>query len=540
MNALYRSRKTPLYRTMKQVLIAGMSASIALAAGTVHALGQCPIYALQDNGLNDTQFFTVEIDPITKETLTTNLGPEYPGLDVEGLAIHPVTGELYATSGDDAVLAEDVGVLYQVNKATGELTRIGKAYDGEISALAFSKDGQHLWGWVDRQGFIEIDPVTGVGTMLVPVAELMIEDITTGLSADGHNILYGVAGNKLYAYDVDADSPEIIACDNLPSEAEAVEMLADGSLLYALHSTGDTQIHQFGLDDQCKILNIASIPTQYYDIEGLAVPSSCAGYCPPGKWQTALDSFDDASEAIGGKTVFGGNSFEIYSLSMKQEGNQVTVVIRSNLPLTGLNYGGKNINWGDLFLDFSGNAKGGTILGSGRVVGSTGVYGVRFSAGNDSGVSQLGLYEVNRTKYVGSSNYGWSHLKQFKDSAISAGATPSLGDVAIDKSYFKKFDQKSQVPTSISSGLFVSGLASPSATALANYNVDLTGAFLDPDGAMYNVTSQDGNPPEIYTISFSFEKTSEMTGDFVAYLFTECLNDGVALVGHFDDCPDEE
>lgn len=537
MNILHRSQNTLLYRTMKQVLIAGVSAGMVLTTSTVHAIGECPIYALQDNGLNNTQFFTVEIDPVTQETLTTNLGPEYPGLDVEGLAIHPTTGELFATSGDDPALAEDIGVLYKVNKTTGELTRIGKAYDGEISALAFSKDGAHLWGWVDRQGFIEIDPETGAGSMLVPVPELMIEDITTSIDAEGHNILYGVAGNQLYAYDVDAEVPEIINCDSLPSEAEAVEMLADGSLLYALHSSGDTQIHQFDLDEQCKIINTATIPTQYYDIEGLAVPSSCAGECPAGEWQTAVDSFNDASEAISGRTEFGGNSYEIYSLSMKQEGNQVTVVIRANLPLSGNMYGGRNINWGDLILDFSGNAKAGTVFSN---QANTGVYGVRFSAGNDSGVSQLGLYEASSLKYVASANYGWQHLKHFKNYAANAGATPSLGDVAIDSSYFTKFDQKSQVPTSLANGLFVSGLGTPSASALTDYEVDLSGAFLDPRSAMYNVTSQDGNPPEIYTISFSFEKTPEMTGDFVAYLFTECLNDGVALVGHFDDCPDAE
>ena len=57
MDTLHRSNNTLLYRTMKQVLIAGVSAGMALTAGTAHAIGECPIYALQDNGLNNSYNF---------------------------------------------------------------------------------------------------------------------------------------------------------------------------------------------------------------------------------------------------------------------------------------------------------------------------------------------------------------------------------------------------------------------------------------------------------------------------------------------------
>jgi hypothetical protein len=155
-------------------------------------------------------------------------------------------------------------------------------------------------------------------------------------------------------------------------------------------------------------------------------------------------------------------------------------------------------------------------------------------------VSQLGLYAVSGTKYVGDKNYGWSHLKQFANEAKKPGATPSLGDLDFNKAYFKKYDQSKKVPTSIATGQYLSGLGQPEASVFEDYDYALPGAFLDARASTYNKASIDGTPPNIQVISFTFERTPEMTGDFVAYLFTECLNDGIALKGTFEDCPDEE
>jgi hypothetical protein len=574
-----------------------------------------PIYGVQDNLLNDTQLFKAYVDPVSKAVLVENLGPEYLGLDIEGLAFHPVTGDLYVSSGDDSANPDDMGVLYRVDTETGALTRLGKLYQGEVSSLTFSADGQKLWGWVDYDGvLVEIDysalsdgevTLDEVMTHHTDAPQLHIESLTTGVNSEGHTVLHGAANRDIISFNV--NTGELNRCANVfRSQSEVIEMLADGSLLFALHNNKRPAIYRAEFDAvNCglEVVDTIPMPAAYYDIESLAVPPyACvveepvaeepvveepiaeepvveepvveepiaeepvveepvveepiAQVCPITPWQTVIDSPNDASEAIGGKTVFGGNGFEIYSLSMQQMGDEVTVVIRANLPLEGLEYGGKNINWGDLMLDFSANAQGGKVFemkmpkatkqNPNPVMPKSGVYAVRFSAANDSGVSELGLYDVISNKSVVSSNYGWSHLKQYLDNAkvdfSGNPVVPSLGDVSIDNSYFANFNSGSKVPTSIVAGNFLGGLGEPNLDAMSSFDHTVpAGVVFNKKSAMYGVTMKDGNPPELYTIAFSFTRTPEMTGAFTAYLFTECMNDGVALRGSFEeDCPDEE
>ncbi|WP_353572825.1 hypothetical protein [Candidatus Albibeggiatoa sp. nov. BB20] len=73
------------------------------------------IYGVQDDSLNDSQFFT--IDPET--LITKSLGGLYVGYDIEALDIHPISNELYAASGDDPAIGYPNGYLYKVNPETG-------------------------------------------------------------------------------------------------------------------------------------------------------------------------------------------------------------------------------------------------------------------------------------------------------------------------------------------------------------------------------------------------------------------------------------
>lgn len=564
-----------LSRAIRQVLTAGFMSGLMFGVANTAIAASCPTYGLQDNKLNDTQFFTMLIGG-NGSIQTANLGAEYKGYDIEGLTIHPLTGELYASSGDDAVDGNPIGGLYKVNKATGGLTYIGQAYEGEISALEFSKDGQKLYGWVDRQGLIEINPLTAASKMLYANAHAMIEDITTGTNAKGESIIYGVAGNKLYAYNLTANAPELLACDTLPSEAESIEMLADGTLLYGLHDGEESKLYQVALHDGCKVLNQGSLDTQvYYDIEGLATPSSC-GTCPPDEtpWQYVYDSFTDGSDSWG----FGGSSYEIYAMGVKQEGDLITVAVATNTAMEGVASGDVNIALGDVFFDFSGAAANGgkvfnnqpnidanaaTAIKNAQIEAENqvtieknktlpankqiklksllaykplveGVYGVRFTSANDAGVSGLGLYSVIGSKAVGSTNHGYSSLKAYTDTANNYKANPSLGHVPLDATYFKGYASGGQTPNVISSGNLASTLLPASSSAMQSLNFDLTGAKVDARNV--SKASKPGTPPQIQVVAFSFKRPANFKGDFTAYLFTECINDGVALKGSIKVC----
>lgn len=218
----------------------------------------CIVYVLHDGELNNTQLFTVLPD-INFETKA--LGPVYTGHDIEGMDIHPKTGRLYVTSGDDPSKAHPNGHLYEVNMNTGDLMPIGSTSFGEVSAISFHPQDGTLWGWADGEGLIHIDPATG-NSSLVLATPLGIEDVTW--SKDGSR-LYGVENTTLYEYDKGIVT---VKCDNFPSEVESLDMYGENTMLFGLHQASDTGIHLFNIDS-CSIDFSMNIDTPYDDIEGI-------------------------------------------------------------------------------------------------------------------------------------------------------------------------------------------------------------------------------------------------------------------------------
>jgi hypothetical protein len=106
------------------------SEEIAIAPAT------CQLYAVHDKGVNDAQFFTVNLDNF----MVTPLGPLYKNHDIEALAVHPETDMLYAAAGDKATDGKP-GDFYRVDGQTGELFSIGGTGFTDIEDLAFSPDG---------------------------------------------------------------------------------------------------------------------------------------------------------------------------------------------------------------------------------------------------------------------------------------------------------------------------------------------------------------------------------------------------------------
>jgi len=222
----------------------------------------CLVYGVNDMGLNNTQFFVID----TADNFTVSaLGTEKTGADIEGLAIK-TAGDLFASSGNDADKNYPKGHLYSVNTTDGSMTAIGATGFDEVSAIAFNKAGE-LWGWADKQGLIQIDTTTGQGT-LVLASTFGIEDIAWNTDS---SVLYGIAGTTLYAY-TPATGQVTEQCTNFPSEVEAIDMLADGSLVFALHADDDTNIYAYDIAT-CRIDASAPIATDYNDIEGIA--SAC-------------------------------------------------------------------------------------------------------------------------------------------------------------------------------------------------------------------------------------------------------------------------
>ncbi len=238
------------------------------------------LYGVHDEGLNDSYFFT--IDPSTLEV--TQLPEVCYGCDIEGLDIHPQTGELYASAGDDT---QKPGHLYSVNKGTGGLTALGSTGFDEVDALSFNPTTGVLWGWAQDGGLLRFDSLPSPSATLVWApddGEWEVEDLTWNAAG---TILYGAKnlhgnhkpdshgpelGIELLAYDT-TTVPAVVTpvCSTLVGsmEIEALDTLPGDQLIFGYH---DHKALVVGVLDvgSCNLVAQEEISTPYNDVEGLA------------------------------------------------------------------------------------------------------------------------------------------------------------------------------------------------------------------------------------------------------------------------------
>ena len=227
----------------------------------------CQLYGVHDQGLNNTQFFT--ISPETFEVKA--LGDMKKAHDIEALDIHPQTAELFAASGKDTNIK---GHLYQLNAQTGKLTSIGSTGFKEIDGLSFHPDGT-LWGWATGDGLITIDTTTGEAELVVGYPG-EVEDLTWNMAG---TLLFGIeneqdnpdSGIKLLAYDGNTVK---ILCEELTQslEIEALDTLPDDTLIFGRHGNGNLPLGVMDVTN-CQILAEQKITTHYNDVEGIAWPT---------------------------------------------------------------------------------------------------------------------------------------------------------------------------------------------------------------------------------------------------------------------------
>ncbi|MEB3269759.1 MAG: XDD3 family exosortase-dependent surface protein [Leptolyngbya sp.] len=236
---------------------------------------------------------------------------------------------------------------------------------------------------------------------------------------------------------------------------------------------------------------------------------------PTATIQYTADSVTDGvtGGVIGGSAVPG---FELYGMGYVQRGDRLYVGFSTHLPiggydqsLVGVPVAGGSIAWGDLFLNFSGQS-----FDQALAVGD--LYGIRFDAANDSGVPQLGLYRVTTVQSVTALNSGFDSLNQYITTVVQQGGTPDMGAVPLDGSYF---NQTIAMGNAIATGtLLASDVTFIRDFSAHGFAADFGfGANLPATGA--------------FTYGFSVGTEKLPLGEFVAHVFAECINDGLAFRG---------
>jgi len=473
------------------------------------------VYGIHDESLNDSQFIT--LDPMQGFAIAP-LGPLHSGLDIEAIDLN-IHNELYAAAGDDS---QYPGYLYRVNAYTGELAAIGSTGFSEIDGITFNPIDNSLWGWAQGIGLIQIDAATAHASV-ISAANGEFEDLTWDLTGeilyvmqnahahDPDNGMDSGVQHTLWSYNVKDGSTATLCQNQLDTlvghqEIEALEMLPDGSLMLGYHNSAGQSIIA-GIDpDSCAITlqeNLYQVAaTNYQDIEALAACNQGIPHCVSHQlsvpWQYVADNVGDATGLEG---------LDINGVAYKEDKGRITIAINARMGLSGLAYthsqlDDNNVGFSDFIMDFD-----------------SVTYAVKFASNNDSNVTQVGLYRDVTLKDVTKQNLGWSTLKKVKNALKSKF---SLGD--IDNDTYFNWHQSRSVPMSIQAGTLVID---------ANFQMldarNLAGMGLDFKNGI-------GREPFPYTFGFSFDRMPDMPSDFLGYFFTECINDGVAIMTQAPAC----
>jgi hypothetical protein len=219
-----------------------------------------------------------------------------------------------------------------------------------------------------------------------------------------------------------------------------------------------------------------------------------------------MQVFDSPNDGIDRNIVGASSKYEFRSIAIGEDATNIYVVLNGSMPLAGVEAPTAedgNIGWGDLFFNFA------PASGFNAANATANLFAVRFSPTNDSGAPSTGVYAGVTAKNVTTVNSGFSSLSQYNQTIQALGGTPSFGGLDATTPYF---DQTGPIFNEIGSGSKIGDIQYLTTPDLDRLHAPQTGD-----------RTQD--------IGFSFDKHLLPIGQFIANVFAECANDGVAIQG---------
>ena len=224
------------------------------------------------------------------------------------------------------------------------------------------------------------------------------------------------------------------------------------------------------------------------------------------EWDYSIDAVGDSND---------GAIYDIQAIAVKQTPETVYVSISANFPLAGIDNvraEDARIGWGDLFFDF-------TNTSFTEANSNSQLFAVKFASGTESGVAQTGVYGEVSAKSVGRENDGFRLFEEYYAAGLERFNT--LGSDLVDKEraqlYYAGEKADSDVPIR---NVVATGTRRGDVRFLSEAEAKLAGV----DFAALDAVGDE-------LITFAFDRDLLPAGEFMAHVFVECANDGVAIAG---------
>jgi hypothetical protein len=215
----------------------------------------------------------------------------------------------------------------------------------------------------------------------------------------------------------------------------------------------------------------------------------------------------------------GGAEYALTGLAIKQDANNIYIAINGGTdPTTGSYENGatnNNINYGDLFFNFSGQDFA-------TANANSSLYGIHFAT-NTASVSATGVYSGVQAKSVALTHVGYGSLQQYFDYGWGSQSTEGTDLDTQDKTkaYYGN-NGTGPIYNVIDSGKKTGDISSLSLSQLSNLGLNFGAKGANSD----------------YTFGFELSKSAiAATGSFIANVFYECGNSGIAVAGSIDAPP---
>jgi hypothetical protein len=230
-------------------------------------------------------------------------------------------------------------------------------------------------------------------------------------------------------------------------------------------------------------------------------------------WNYSIDAFKDGS---------GGAVYDIKGIAIKESGDKVYVALTGGMPLNGTMQDSVHIGWGDLFFNFSGQ--------NFQTASQTGqLFAVKFA--DYDGSLSTGVYQKVTAKSVTAEHSGYTSLKAYYNAGFYKSNTQGTDLATLQQVYNYYYPTAiAQNPTTNNTPI-LNVIASGTKVG----NISLLGANeLTAAGLDFGHFSAAGSQ----TIGFAFDKALIGTGSYIASIYLECGNDGVAIKGEIKSTPE--